>query len=54
MGRRGQKQVVDHLEYVCKNKETGCNYKVHSTVMTDSSSQIVALRDDGSEVRIAE
>jgi hypothetical protein len=54
MGRRGQKQVVDHLEYVCKNPKTGCNYKVHSTVMTDSSSQMVALRDDGSEVRIGE
>lgn len=53
-GRRGQKQVVDHLEYVCKNPKTGCNYKVNSTVMTDSSSQIVALREDGSEVRIAE
>jgi len=54
MGRRGKKEVVDHLEYICKNPKTGCNYMVRSTVMTDSSSQMVALREDGSEVRIGE
>lgn len=52
MGRKGQKQIVSHLEYVCKNKETGCNYKVQSTLM--QSGEMVALRDDGSEVRIGE
>ena len=52
MGRKGQKQVVDHLEYVCKNPKTGCNYKVQSTIMT--SMEMLALRDDGSEVRIGE
>ena len=52
LGRKGQKQVVDHLEYVCKNKETGCNYKVQSSTMT--SMEMVALREDGSEVRIGE
>jgi hypothetical protein len=53
MGRRGQKQVVDHLEYVCQNKETGCNYKINSTTMAGSI-EMVALREDGSEVRIGE
>jgi hypothetical protein len=52
MGRRGKKSVVDHLEYTCKNKETGCNYKVNSTGMC--SEMMLALRDDGSEVRIGE
>lgn len=52
MRHKGQKQVVSHLEYVCKNKETGCNYKVQSTSMT--SMEMVALREDGSEVRIGE
>ena len=52
MGRKGKKQVVSHLEYVCKNKETGCNYKVQSSTMT--SMEMVALREDGSEVRIGE
>ena len=52
MGRKGQKHVVNHLEYVCKNKETGCNYKVSSTTMT--SMEMVALREDGSEVRVGE
>ena len=52
MGRRGQKQIVDHLEYVCKNPKTGCNYKVNSTLM--GQEEMVALREDGSEVRIAE
>ena len=53
MGHRGQKQVVDHLEYVCKNRETGCNYKVSSTTMAGSI-EMVALREDGSEVRVGE
>jgi hypothetical protein len=53
-GRKGQKQVVDHLEYECRNPKTGCRYKVLSTEMTHSSAQMVALREDGSEVRIAE
>jgi hypothetical protein len=52
MGRRGKKEVVDHIEYVCKNPKTGCNYKVHSTVM--QSGEMIALREDGSEVRITE
>jgi hypothetical protein len=52
MGRKGQKQVVNHLEYVCKNKETGCNYKVQSTLM--QSGEMLALREDGSEVRVGE
>ena len=52
MGRKGQKQVVDHLEYVCNNPKTGCKYKVQSTTMT--SMEMLALRDDGSEVRIGE
>jgi RNase P subunit RPR2 len=52
MGRRGKKSVVDHLEYVCKNAKTGCNYKVNSFEMR--SSEMVALREDGSEVRIGE
>jgi hypothetical protein len=52
MGRRGKKSVVDHLEYTCKNKETGCNYKVNSTGMC--SEMMLALREDGSEVRIGE
>ena len=52
MGRKGQKQVVDHLEYVCKNPKTGCNYKVNSTLM--GQEEMIALRDDGSEVRIGE
>ena len=51
-GRKGQKQVVDHLEYVCKNPKTGCNYKVQSKLM--QSGDMLALRDDGSEVRIGE
>lgn len=53
MGRKGQKQVVSHLEYVCKNPKTGCNYKVSSTTMAPSI-EMLALRDDGSEVRIGE
>ncbi len=52
MGRKGQKQVVDHLEYVCKNPKTGCNYKVKSTLM--HSGEMLALRDDGGEVRVGE
>lgn len=52
MGRKGQKQVVDHLEYVCNNPKTGCKYKILSTLM--QSGEMVALRDDGSEVRIGE
>jgi RNase P subunit RPR2 len=52
MGRRGKKEVVSHLEYVCKNPKTGCNYKISSTSMC--SDMMVALRDDGSEVRIGE
>ena len=51
-GRKWQKQVVDHLEYVCKNPKTGCNYKVNSTLM--GQEEMIALRDDGSEVRIGE
>lgn len=52
MRNRGQKKVVSHLEYVCKNPETGCNYKVESTHM--NTTEMLALRDDGSEVRIGE
>jgi RNase P subunit RPR2 len=52
MGRRGQKQVVSCLEYVCNNPKTGCRYKVQSTSMT--SMEMLAMREDGSEVRIGE
>ncbi len=52
MGRKGQKSVVDHLEYVCKNPVTGCRYKVRSFTMTNM--EMVAIREDGSEVRIGE
>jgi hypothetical protein len=52
MVRKGQKQVVSHLEYVCNNPKTGCKYKVQSTTMT--SMEMLALREDGSEVRIGE
>lgn len=51
-GRKGQKETVDHLEYVCKNPKTGCKYKVSSTLM--HSGEMVALRDDGEEVRLPE
>ena len=53
MGRRGQKQVVTHLEYICKNPKTGCNYKINSTTMAGSI-EMIALREDGSEVRVGE
>jgi hypothetical protein len=52
MGRKGQKTVVDHLEYSCVNPKTGCKYKVRSFTMTNM--EMVALREDGSEVRIGE
>lgn len=51
-GRKGQKKVVDHLEFVCKNPETGCSYKVKSFSMC--SDMMIALRPDGSEVRVGE
>jgi hypothetical protein len=51
MGRKGKEQVVSHLEYVCINPKTGCRYKVSSTTMAGSI-EMVALREDGSEVRI--
>jgi hypothetical protein len=52
MGRKGQKQVVSHLKYTCINKQTGCRYTLNSTGMTNG--EMVALREDGSEVRIGE
>lgn len=53
MGRRGQKQVVSHLEYTCINPKTGCRYKINSTTMAGSI-EMLAIREDGSEVRIGE
>ena len=52
MARFEQRQIVHHLEYVCKNPKTGCNYKIDSTAMT--SAEMIGLREDGSEVRIGE
>ena len=52
MGKRGQQTVTDHLEYTCINPKTGCRYRINSYQM--QSSEMVALRDDGSEVRIGE
>ena len=50
--KRGQKQVVSHLEYTCKNQETGCNYKVESTSMIQG--EMTPLREDGSPVQVPE
>lgn len=47
MQKRGQKTIVSHLEYVCENPKTGCNYKVKSTNML--SAEMIPLREDGSE-----
>jgi hypothetical protein len=52
MGKKGPKMVARHLEYTCRNEETGCSYKVQSTAM--SSGEMVPLRNDGSEVKVPE
>jgi hypothetical protein len=48
MMKKGHKQVASHLEYECRNQETGCNYRVRTNHMTNS--EMVGLREDGSEV----
>lgn len=50
MARRGQKEVVSHLEYRHTNKKTDCNYMVESTLMT--SMEMKGLREDGSMVQV--
>lgn len=47
-GQSGEK--VSHLEYTCKNEETGCNYKVESTNMVQA--EMRAMREDGSVVEV--
>jgi hypothetical protein len=51
MMNRGSEKVVSHLEYRHINKERGCAYKVDSNSM--SGMEMKALREDGSEVKIA-
>ena len=41
------------LATACKNPKTGCNYKINSTTMAGSI-EMIALREDGSEVRVGE
>ena len=40
---------VKCIEYSCTNKKTGCSYKVESYTMI--SSQMIGIREDGSEIR---
>jgi hypothetical protein len=49
---KGKKQVVSHLEYTCKNSETGCNYKVDSTSMIQG--EMIPLRSDGTPIEVPE
>lgn len=45
-GRRGQREVVTHLEYHCKK----CSYKMQSTLMT--SMEMFPVREDGTMVKL--
>lgn len=47
---RGQKRIVSHLEYECRNEKTGCSYRVESSVMT--SMEMKPLRPDGSIAKV--
>ena len=50
--KRGQKQVVSHLEYTCHNDVSGCNYKVESTAMIQG--EMIPMRADGTPVQVPE
>jgi hypothetical protein len=39
------RQGVSHITYTCKNKDTGCSYKVESLIY--SGLQPMLLRNDG-------